>query len=229
MSTTLYSEFLQDILPDVPGAADVSIEDAVKVTAIELCRKASIWKERLMPDGIFSGVDVYDLFSPSREVIVHRIEAAFYRGRKLTVKQYGEINAWREAALVVANSIAANEAIPADVGYVPPITDFYAQQSPTQIVLYGMPDGNYPNALLVDAVLLPSRASTGFDSVLAERYWDYIVHGAKSRLMLIPNKPWSDAGTAAFHKGQFDNEVANATGDASQGFGSAPVRVKVCR
>lgn len=216
MATTQFSAFLPSIMIDVLGCPDILVEREIRNSAIDFFRRSQAWRAQLDPISVAANVDTYDIEQYGSAV--EKIIDVFYTGIQLTPKTYGEINAQRKLAIATALGITSDSVLPS--------VKFYAQQNPSQIVLYGMPDASYVDGLLIDAVLVPTRTSTGMDSVIADRYWDAIVHGAKHRLMIVPGKPWTDANLAAWHKTQMDNLVDSAGIEAVRGFNNAPIRTK---
>lgn len=199
--------FLNEVMPDVPGCAKDVAVNAIRNAAIEFCKKSLVWVETLDPVNITATVDVYDLDGMPNGSVIERINNLFYLGEKLTPSNVDEVNTKRQLAVGGA-------------------VQFYAQSSPTQVILYGIPDVSTTGALVMDVALTPSRSSVGIDSAITDRYLDGIVSGAKSRLMLMPKKPWSDLALASYHKGEFGSAVDTAMIDVARGFGRAPIRTR---
>ena len=219
--------FLNEVMPDVPSCPSAIVVNAIRNAAIEFCQKSLVWRQELDPVNVYQGQDVYDLDGMPGGSVIERILTLYYLGRKLTPQGMDALDAKRKlAAVSKAASVSGN---PTDLTYVPPVVTEYGQNSPTQVVLYGMPDGNFIGGLVMNCVLMPARTSLGIDSSVTDRYLDGIVQGAKARLMLIPKKPWSDAALAAYHKGEAHKILSNAKAEAAQGFGRAPIRVAMYR
>lgn len=229
MSIVLFDAdlFLNEVMPDVPSCPNAVAVNAIRNAAIEFCQKSLVWRQELDPVDVYQGQDAYDLDNMPYGSVIERILNLYYLGRKLAPMSMSRLDAKRK--LAAASKAAAALGNPTDLTYVPPIVVEYGQNSPTQVVLYGMPDGNFMGGLVMNCVLMPSRVSPGIDSSVTDRYLDGIVHGAKSRLMAIPKKPWTDGAIAAYHKREFNTVCGTASADASHGFGRASVRVAMHR
>lgn len=199
--------FLNEVMPDVPGCSKEVAVNAIRNAAIEFCKKSFVWMETLDPVNVVANVDVYDLDGMPNGSVIERVNKLYYLGAELTASNVDEVNAKRQSAVGGA-------------------VKYYAQSSPTQVILYGIPDVSTTGALVMDVALTPSRSSVGIDSAITDRYLDGIVSGAKSRLMLIPKKPWTDLALASYHKGEFGSAVDTAMIDAARGFGRSPIRTK---
>jgi len=209
MSAVLFDSdlFLNEIMPDVPGCSKEIAVNAIRNASIEFCKKSFVWMETLDPLNVVVNVDVYDVGVIPIGSVVERVNKLYYLGVELTASNVDEVNAKRQSAVGGA-------------------VKFYAQSSPTQVILHGMPEVSTTGALVMNVSLTPSHTSSGIDSSITDRYLDGIVSGAKSRLMLMPKKPWTDMALASYHKGEFGSAADTAMIDAARGFGRAPKQKK---
>ena len=83
---------------------------------------------------------------------------------------------------------------------------------------------NAAGALRINAALRPTRASTTFPDFIYQRYVETIAHGAKSRLMLIPTKPYSNPKLGEWHRDQFNGGISEAMIRAARGSSRAALR-----
>jgi hypothetical protein len=91
--------------------------------------------------------------------------------------------------------------------------------SNTEIRIYPIPTAAESAAILLRATLMPSIAATTCSSVL-EEWGEYISHGALRRLKIMPNKPWTDQASAAYHQSEFDTGRDRATAKVLRGHSS---------
>jgi hypothetical protein len=225
MAATLYGDFLPGILVDVPGCPDIAVEREVRNAAIQLCRKSLCWRQQLDPVQVFANISGYSLDSPQNEARVIKIYDAV-----LTTPSADPLASPDVRQLFPKTPQALDMASPgwryplsATTNPYPLPTNWYTQDDPSQILLAGVPamDGS----LTILASLVPLMTSTGIDSWVAEQHYEAIVHGAKARLMAIPQKPWTDFNLAAWHSGEFDKAIGSANAEAAQAFQSdAPIR-----
>jgi hypothetical protein len=78
--------------------------------------------------------------------------------------------------------------------------------------------------LRINAALKPTRASTSFPTWIYERYVEAIAHGAKSKVMSIPKKPYSNLDMAVHHGEMFNGMVGEARIRAARGTSRGPLR-----
>lgn len=102
-------------------------------------------------------------------------------------------------------------------------TEFYTQETPDTLTLAGIPTSN--GSLHILASLVPTLASTGIDSWVAEQYFEAICCGAKARLMMVPERPWSSPSMGGFNLAAFNTAISDANVEAATGFQSTtPIR-----
>lgn len=226
MATTLFSDFLSGILIDVPGCPDIAVEREVRNAAIELCKRSLCWRQQLASIPVLANIGGYPLVSPQLAARVIKIYDAVLTTpsasplfapdlRQLQPRTVQWLDAQNPSWRYPQAQLTSN------YQYMPP--QYYTQDDPSQILLAGVPamDGT----LTILASLVPLMTSTGIDSWVAEQHYEAIVHGAKARLMAIPQKPWTDFNLAAWHSSEFDKAIGSANAEAAQAFQSdAPIR-----
>lgn len=90
------------------------------------------------------------------------------------------------------------------------------QQDQDTVTLACVPPCNITGGLLLSVSLQPDRTSKSFPGWIYGQYWDGITAGAKSRMMLMPEKPWSNPKQAMLYAQMFESETAGARADASK-------------
>lgn len=207
MATTKYSDLLDDVLPSL-GAdpSDPVTEYAIKRAVIDFCAGSWVWK--IFPDNITTTANeaAYDLEPPAGADIA-TIVSIELDGVPLTNKSPEWLNqnlpGWR-----------TTQATP----------KHYTQVDTEQVILAPLPPSS-TSVLTLTLALQPSQASTGFPSWIASQFMYAIADGALSRLMLMPNKPWTDLPNGQDRRSQFNAAIANARAGAAGALGRAPVRV----
>jgi hypothetical protein len=226
MATTLFSDFLSGILVDVPGCPDIAVEREIRNAAIQLCRRSLCWRQQLDPVAVFANIGAYTLDSPQFEARVIKIYDVVLTTpsvdplfapdlRQLHPKTVQWLDAQNPSWRYPQANLTAN------YQYMQP--QYYTQDDASQILLAGVPI--MAGSLTILASLVPLMTATGMDSWVAEQHYEAIVHGAKARLMAIPQKPWTDFNAATWHITEFDKAISGASVEAAQGFQSdAPIR-----
>jgi hypothetical protein len=100
----------------------------------------------------------------------------------------------------------------------------YSQRNDDELVLVPTPDTTLADGLLVELIVKPSRASTGFPGWINERYQEGILSGAKARLMMKQGTAWYNPQQGAAYQFAFDTACTDARGDAAGALVGAPIR-----
>ncbi len=78
----------------------------------------------------------------------------------------------------------------------------------------------------MQAVVMPSHSSLGIDDALFEQYAEVIARGAKARLYLHPQKPYTNPELASICREEFAMAIAREKIAAAKGFSGAPLRTR---
>lgn len=206
MATLKYSDFIDEVLPFL--AADPSnpvTENAIKRAVIEFCAGSWIWK--YLPDATstVSGEAEYDLEPPAGADVSVVMHVAL-DGVQLTHKSLewldSELPRWRTTTGT---------------------PKYFSQVNSEQIVLAPAPDYGVTDGLSMTLALQPSQTATGFPSWIGNQYFEDLANGAISKLMLMPNKPWTDLKTGADRRNSFQAAIANARASAVRSLARAEI------
>lgn len=209
MATTKYADLLDEVLPYL--AADPSnpvTENAIKRAVIEFCAGSWIWKH--LPDGqtTFAGEPTYDL-EPLTGSDVSVVMHVAYDGVPLLHKPLE----WLDVELPRWRSTTGTP-------------KYFSQINSEQIVLAPIPDAGLINGLTMTLALQPSQTATGFPSWIGNQYFEDLANGALARLMLMPNKPWTDLQNGAARQMVFNAAVSNAKANAVRSLARAEIHTK---
>lgn len=180
-----HTDFLDYVMPQVPGAnPDMALLE-VKNTIIDFCEKSFILQETLDPVTAIDGLADYDLEPPSNRRVT-KILKAWYKGRELVPVSFDEIN----------TPAAYNPNAPeAPVRREDPRNIF--QKGPDVFSVYPIPNETVANAMTLVVALKPTRSVDTIDDVIFEDYAEIIGHGAIARMAISPTKPYYDPKLAA--------------------------------
>lgn len=208
MANIQYSDLIDEVLPQLAAdPSDPVTEQAIKRAVIEFCRESWIWQ--FFPDAqnVRSGTAEYDIEPPSGADVVTVVDVEYNRV-PLTPKSVAwlnkEIPGWRTTGAAVKH---------------------YTQIDTEQVILAPLPAENITNGLVMTVALQPSQKATGFPSWIAAQYIYQIAEGAMAKLMLMPNKPWTDMATGQDHRTRFEQAFNDARESAVSALGRAAVRV----
>jgi len=173
-----HDDFLDYVMPHVPGCTVNMALHEIKNTIIDFCEKSLILQETLDPVTVISNIQDYD-FEPSRDRVVVKILTGWYKNRKLIPKGTDEINDPSVFSSVI-NDVEPERGDPRIV----------TQKDPRTYTLYPAPEDTVANAVTLRVACKPTRSASTIDDFIYEDYADTIGHGAISRLALSMDKPY---------------------------------------
>lgn len=208
----LWRDWFPDLLPHVPGCPNVLAKHELLRTAQVFMEGTRAWQLR-MPIPVFELERSIALTPISDAIEIVRVESVYFEKRKIHPITADELDA------------KFNDDWLQHTG----TPERYYQLQPGFIELYPNPVAA-SDALVVRVSVSPSDMATGLPDDIASRYWDQIHLGAKSRLMLMPNKQWTNAGLGAALGQAFTALLDTANAHAARSFGKAriPSKVKWC-
>lgn len=212
-----YEDFFPYVLPEVAGAAEMVVEQAIRNSVIEFCEKSLILQRDHDPITVLQGIVDYDLEPPTGYLVV-KVMKAWLENQPLDPLAPDFV---REAS-VYNRLFSSYDAAPST-------PRAYLQKDPRTISIWQVPDKKYSNGLTLRVALKPTRASTTVEDEIFEDYAETIASGALSRLMLSPGKPYTSPDLAAFHKAQFERGVNVARTRAIHGQVRSNLSVKLRR
>lgn len=209
MATTKYTDLIDDVLPLLAAdPSDPVTEGAIKRTVIEFCGGSWIWKAFQDPVTIKAGVNTYDL-EPDTGADVTTILAAELDGLTLDAKDVPWLNVNAPRWRTVGGAVK-----------------YFTQIDTESVVLAPLPDVTVSKGLTITLAQQPSQSATGFPSWIYNQFIYALIDGAVSRLMLMPNKGWSDPGTGLDRRAKFESAIANARNSSVSALGIAPMRTR---
>jgi len=209
---TTWSAFYPDVLPDLPGAPAPMVDHYLRNAAIEFCERSKAWVVDLAPVDAVAGQMKYVLPLPI-DTELAEIQEARFSSNRITPKA--------PAFLVAQHGNWATE-----VGT--PI--HYTHESTDSILLIPAPADTAIGAIKIRATIRPALNAAAIDDWLYSRYRFAIAAGCKALMMVMANKPWTNADLAVVNAGIFESTVTKATGAAANGFTNARPRFsgKMC-
>lgn len=213
---TAHVDFLDYVLPHVPGCTNDMALLEIKNTIIDFCEKSLVLQADQEPVTIIGGINDYDL-EPPRDRLVVKIMKAWFKGQELTPTSPDEV---KTPSIYNQNS-----------GYVVNRGDpnFYIQKDLRTYSLYPIPKETARLALTMRVALKPTRSATSIDDFIFEEYAETIGHGAIARLALSQGKPYSDLKLAAARNGMYLTGVNVARDRAQKGYVRSSRHVKIRR
>lgn len=213
------SSFYPHIMPFAAGASEMLMEQYLISTAIDFCAKTLIVQQGLDPMTLIPGIVEYELDMPPQQKI-HMLMHAYH--------------GMREMQIVTADMAQSNPAHYGNWFYagavVPTGTPNQIFQKDEKTILVNRaPSQLEPIILTLSAALKPDRKATQLPDILFDDYADALALGAASRLLMLPDKAFSNPQLAAVYATQYAQERATAQLRAATSFGRATQSVRFPR
>ena len=203
---TKYTDVLDEVMPEVPGAPVDLTTNAIRNTIIEFCQGSWCWRYIIDPAPVLAGLNTYELDPPPGAEVAQALIVSV-EGKPLDPKGQADLVALRP-------DWATRRDTP----------KWYLTDDPSQLILAPVPDRKIPGGLVVTVALQPVRTSTSFPNWIWSRYFDALSAGAKARLMAMPKKPWTSPELYALYRGRFESAMAGAKVESQQSLSRAPMR-----
>ena len=204
-----WSEFYDLIAPHLPGCPLAAMDIALRQAAIAFCEQSLAWRFDHPPIAVEPGVSTYP-FVPPAGTVVHAILHAALDGREIGCGIDGCDMAERNRAGRLSGMLSGTWYIFGGIGF-----------------LAHVPAPAANGILSLSVALKPSPTSTGLDEREFDEYQEAIVHGALSRLMSSPKKPYTHLQLASYHQEQSSIKTGAAAMREGRGRTRAPLRTRL--
>lgn len=211
-----HSDFLDYVLPHVPGCTNEMALLEIKNTIIDFCEKSLILQEDHDPVTAIANIMDYDL-EPPKDRLVVKIMSAWFKGNPLDPIAPDEVHTpsiynQRSGALV-------NKGDPRQ----------YLQKDARTFSVYPIPQKTDAQSITMRVALKPTRSATTIDDLIYEEYAETVGRGAVSRLAISPGKPYSDEKLAAVSNALYLAGLNVARDRAQKGYVRSSKQVKLRR
>lgn len=188
MAIKRWSEWLDDVMPSLPGSPPIAlVEASLRRATINFCARSRFLRLSVDPIMVDAGEALYDI-DIDTSVTVEKIESATLDGRPLVE--------------------ASDDDLAGEYRSKVGVVEMFALEDPDQIRLINVPES--AGELLIRVSLKPRQSAAGVESVVFEQFRQPIASGALAVLMAMPKKPWTDVGLAGYHTDQFERGIAAA-------------------
>jgi hypothetical protein len=201
-----WSNFYDLVAPHLPGCSLAAMDIALRQAAIAFCEQSLAWRFDHPPIAVEPGVSAYPLVPPAGST-VHAILHAALDGREIGCGT-------GDCDMAERNRDGRLSGIP-----------LYIFGETGLLTLVPAPGAN--GILSLGVALKPSPASAGLGEREFDEYQEAIVHGALSRLMSSPKKPYTHLQLASYHQEQFGARTGTAAMREGRGRTRAPLRTRL--
>lgn len=189
---------VSDIVPfvaaEVPGCPEVLIKQSIVQAAIEFCVETLAWQEIQDPVALVDGSNELDMDIPrdARIVTVKDIWASNRKLRPVTMDQLFErIPNWQTAT--------GTEPV------------YYNASADWQTIrIFPIPLDSQGAQITMRAAYAPKLTATTLPDEIVTKHLDGLTGGAKSRLMLMPGRAWTNTQLAGVYRVQFNDQILKA-------------------
>ncbi len=207
MKLVTLDSIIEYVMPEVVGCPRDLIIREIKESAINFCAATAIWRYDLDPVNLLAGVSAYCIDIPRDSNIVD-IKSLNIGGRPIdpqTAEWLDEnSDRWR------TQEGTAN---------------YYVVESPGDIRLSLIPVASTDETMTGVVTLKPKRVDPKIPQFIIDDWMDTIAAGAKSRLMLMPNKKWSNPQDGILQADNNDIGKSKAGASAYKGHSNVNLRV----
>lgn len=211
-----HNDFLDYVLPQVPGATNEMALLEIKNTIIDFCEKSLILQTDLDPITTIPTISDYDLEPPNNRLVV-KIMKMWFKGVNLDPRALDEI--YTPSPFNTNSGALVERSDPR----------FYYQKDARTFSVYPIPNARDSLAITLRVALKPTRSATTIDDLIYEEYAETIGHGAITRLALSPDKPYSNPQLAAGRNALYISGLNVARQRAQDGYVRASKQVRIRR
>tara|TARA_B110000977_G_C11036733_1_gene477337 strand:- start:798 stop:1421 length:624 start_codon:yes stop_codon:yes gene_type:complete len=200
-----YEDFTEFVRPECQGAPLFMIEQAVRDSAIEFCKRTGVYIPEAEEITISAGINDYDLTLPSGTELNY-ITDIFINKTRLKAVSYSQ--------LLHTLGDGIERGVPC----------YYSQRDNT--TFYLAPTPATTTTIRVLCSLKPSATSTSIPDTIGKENREAITSGALFRLQMMPNQPFSNPNMAGAKKQLFDREIGKAVRQVKFGFSGGNLTVR---
>lgn len=206
----LWNDFFDYVLPELPGCPQDVAALAIRNTTIDFFGSTGVYVVSHEAIDVVAGVGTYR-FAPPAGWDVAQVKNAWHKGQKIHPSGSDDLEKLHgEWTKVTGN----------------PKRFMHEDQSSVRVV--PLPVEGVVGGLTMRVALRPTRSSAGFSTDwVFDTYVETIAAGAKSALMIMPAKPWSNPQLAAFYAAKYKQGVGSATIDGQRALTRGATRVQM--
>lgn len=197
-----WSQFYDDVLPEVPGCPQPLAEKEIKNACLDFMYRTEIQRKtvaNLDHPGGASPLDLthVDIVAATDQVVA--VLGVWVDDERLTVKSVEEIEVDFPDWMTVTG------------------TPKYAVQEGTALWLVPSPSAVQTNTIKLRVSYAPNQTAAAIPDMVYHAYREEIALGAKARLLIKPKKPWTDMSLGAEYLRAYTRAVESASIKAERG------------
>lgn len=204
-------EFLKLVMPELPECPVPLVMSVANDVLEDFCKKTSCWTEVVDPIFTLSGVHTYTIDPPAAAKVID-LQSVSANGQPVHPMRIKDI------ALSTPGWDQAVSAAPRYFEFTG-VGDIRLWPTPSQDDV----------AITVVARLAPAPSLQELPLAVMTTYGKAISRGARSALMLMQKKPWTDQAMGAYYGSRFEQDIADASSRSMSAGSTGDVFVKPVR
>lgn len=205
-------DFLDDVMPELPGCTEFLAIDRLRFAAIEFCRRTLISQETVEELDLDADEPELSIPTPNNSVRVYRIMWIKSPHRTLTpLPKQPLTNQSRDWATLGTADWPMS----------------YVRLSKDTVYLIPVPSEDKNGVITAHIACIPERDATKLDAVLIDEHREAIAAGALSRLLKMKKEGWYDPTSAQQYAIDFASEISNARASVNKDQLMADIHVQL--
>lgn len=219
----LWSAWHPYVLPEVPGVPLPVLDHYIRQTAISFFAESQVWTASLAPIPVVASTGTYALVAAAETITaaplltevpeVSQVKWVWVDGQQIFPSSQEELGALLTQWDDVEAAMVSN----------------YTQITQDTITLYPIPNFSSATGLVVKVALRPTLTAVGVPDWLGAGYVQEIAAGAKSALMGMVGRSWSNAAGEEKYGASYASGLTKATVEGQRSFTRTTQTVKFLR
>lgn len=210
MAEVSYDILFPEVMVHAPNCPEPIAINAIRNACIDFAKGTLVLTEELDPISVTANEPLVDIDTVAGYDVERLVGDLFFEGKRLSKKTTAELDAmyyqsWRE--------------------FTSPKPSGYVMYKANEVRLVPIPTESAAGAITGRVALSPSRTSTRVREDLIAFDRQGIAAGAISKILMIPDQPYSNEAKAAVYERMFRAAIADGAADVRTSFVRAPMRV----
>jgi hypothetical protein len=189
----------------------------IRDVCIDFCASTGVWQETLDPIDVVAGERRYDIAVPIGAQI-HSITAAWFDRVPVQVIH-------TDSMFMVPEQVA--EKFHGELEFLGNPTSLVYDPQAKVVAVNPVPSGSVAGALVIRAILKPTRSTTTVPNILVNEYEYAISQGAVARIARVPNKTFTDAAAASYSEREYLSAKSSARLRVNNSFVRSQTSIKM--
>lgn len=198
-----WSYWFADLLPALPGCPSIQVQHELRRAAQTFFEATKAWKVIEAARPVTAGTATMSVAPLDAGQELVQIMSALFDGTELDLMDLSDMPG--EFGPAWQTHTGRPRA--------------YLQLTPGEIRLYPIPVEDAATGLSLTLAVKPSDTATGLPDDMAIKYRDTFNVGAKARLMILPEKPWTNKPDGAAYGLAFDALCGTGAAQVFRSFG----------